>query len=118
MVPFYLVREALQWYQWDECAITFPIWEDFTKAFCREFGSHGFVDYTESLFKLRQSGSLRDYISEFQHLATCIRDLNPSFRLSYFIGGLKEELKHDVKLLRLATTQEAMSFAIEVDLQP
>ncbi|CAL2271884.1 unnamed protein product [Prunus armeniaca] len=37
------------------------------------------------------------------------------FRLSCFVGGLKEELKHDVKLLRPATVHEAMNFAHEVD---
>ena len=29
--------------------------EDFTKAFCREFGPHGFEDFAEALFKLRQN---------------------------------------------------------------
>ncbi|CAL8175631.1 unnamed protein product [Prunus armeniaca] len=38
-----------------------------------------------------------------------------TFRLSYFVGGLREELKHDVKLLRPATVHEAMNFAHEMD---
>ncbi|KAK0570568.1 hypothetical protein LWI29_003302 [Acer saccharum] len=117
MVSFHLDREFLQWYQWEDCAKTLPVWEDFTKAFCREFGSQGFEDYAESLFKLRQTGSLRDYVSEFRRLATWITNLSPTFRLSCFIGGLKEELKHDVKLLRPATVQDAMNLAVEVDLK-
>ncbi|BBH02927.1 transposable element gene [Prunus dulcis] len=115
MVSFHLDSEALQWYQWEECASSLSKWEDFTRAFCREFGSHGFEDFAESLFKLRQTGPLKDYIAEFRRLATRIRDLNPTFRLSCFVGGLKEELKHDVKLLRPATVHEAMNFAHEVD---
>ncbi|KAI5335305.1 hypothetical protein L3X38_025438 [Prunus dulcis] len=115
MVSFHLDIEALQWYQWEECASSLSKWEDFTRAFCREFGSHGFEDFAESLFKLRQTGPLKDYIAEFRRLATRIRDLKPTFRLSCFIGGLKEELKHDVKLLRPATVHEAMNFAHEVD---
>ncbi|CAL8175573.1 unnamed protein product [Prunus armeniaca] len=115
MVSFHLDSEALQWYQWEECASSLSKWEDFTKAFCREFGSHGFEDFVESLFKLRQTGPLKDYIAKFRRLATRIRDLSPTFRLSCFVGGLKEELKHDVKLLHPATVHEAMNFAHEVD---
>ncbi|XP_008239126.1 PREDICTED: uncharacterized protein LOC103337735 [Prunus mume] len=115
MVSFHLDSEALQWYKWEECASSLSKWEDFTRAFCREFGSHGFEDFAESLFKLRQTGPLKDYIAEFRRLATRIRDLSPIFRLSCFVGGLKEELKHDVKLLRPATVHEAMNFAHEVE---
>ncbi|CAB4320249.1 unnamed protein product [Prunus armeniaca] len=115
MVSFHLDSKALQWYQWEECASSLSKWEDFTKAFCREFGSHGFEDFVESLFKLRQTGPLKDYIAKFRRLATRIRDLSPTFRLSCFVGGLKEELKHDVKLLHPATVHEAMNFAHEVD---
>ncbi|KAI5335346.1 hypothetical protein L3X38_025479 [Prunus dulcis] len=35
-----------------------------------------------------------------------------------FIGGLREELKHDINLLRPATVHEAMNFAHEVDAKP
>ncbi|CAB4278483.1 unnamed protein product [Prunus armeniaca] len=83
-----------------------------------EFGSHGFEDFVKSLFKLRQTSSLKDYISEFRRLTTRIRDLSANFRFSYFIGGLREELKHDIKLLRPATVHEAMNFAHEVDAKP
>ena len=115
MVSFHLDREALQWFQWEDCSSSYPNWEDFTKAFCREFGSHGFEDFAESLFKLRQTGLLKDYVAEFRRLATRIHDLSPNFRLSCFIGGLQEGLKHDVKLLRPSTVHEAMNFAHEVD---
>ncbi|KAI9169501.1 hypothetical protein LWI28_013232 [Acer negundo] len=82
----------------------------FYNTFFREFGSHWFVDYAKSLFKLRQSGS-----SIYRRMATRIRDLNPSFRLSCFIGGLKKELMHDVKLLRPTIVQEAMSLLLSTD---
>ncbi|KAF9666088.1 hypothetical protein SADUNF_Sadunf16G0192400 [Salix dunnii] len=92
-----------------------PEKKDFTKAFCKEFGPHGFEDFAEEFFKLRQTGTLKDYIAEFRKLATRIRDLTPTLRLSCFIGGLREVIRHDVKLLRPATVHEAMSFAHEVE---
>ncbi|KAI9192472.1 hypothetical protein LWI28_023343 [Acer negundo] len=75
-ISFHLDIEALQWFQWEDCTKTLSNWEDFTRAFCREFGPHRFEDFTESLFKLRQTGALKDYISEFRRLATGIKDLN------------------------------------------
>ncbi|KAF9660791.1 hypothetical protein SADUNF_Sadunf19G0000400 [Salix dunnii] len=115
MVSFHLDREALQWFQWEDCVSSCSKWEDFTKAFCREFGPHGFEDFVEALFKLRQTGPLKEYITEFRRLATQIHDLSPTLRLSCFIEGLQEGLKQDVKLLRPATVHEAMNFAHEVD---
>ena len=58
MVSFHLYREALQWYQWEECS-SFSNWEDLTKTFWREFDSHRFEDFVESLLKLRQIDSLK-----------------------------------------------------------
>ncbi|KAF9671375.1 hypothetical protein SADUNF_Sadunf12G0040800 [Salix dunnii] len=115
MVSFHLDREALQWFQWEDCVSSCSKWEDFTKAFCREFGPHEFEDFAEALFKLRQTGPLKEYIAEFRRLATRIHDLSPTLQLSCFIGGLREGLKQDVKLLCPATVHEAMNFAHEVD---
>ncbi|KAK2651008.1 hypothetical protein Ddye_018497 [Dipteronia dyeriana] len=116
-VSFHLDREALQWFQWENCTKKLSNWEDFIKAFCREFGPHKFEDFTEPLFKLRQTGALKDYKSEFRRLDTRIGDLSPSFHFSCFIGGLKEELKHEVKLLRPSTVQKEMIYDVEVDLK-
>ena len=37
-VSFHLDGDALQWFRWMNCLQTIPRWEDFTLAFCREFG--------------------------------------------------------------------------------
>uniref|UniRef100_A0A6N2NHA3 aminobutyraldehyde dehydrogenase n=1 Tax=Salix viminalis TaxID=40686 RepID=A0A6N2NHA3_SALVM len=36
----HLDREALQWFQWEDCVSSCSKWEDFVKVFCRDFGSH------------------------------------------------------------------------------
>ncbi|CAN6581753.1 unnamed protein product [Malus baccata var. baccata] len=59
-------------------------------------------DSAEALFKLHQTGTLRDYIAEFCRLANRTLDLGSILLKSCFIGGLKKELKYDVKLLRPA----------------
>lgn len=61
--------------------------------------------------KLRQTGLLRDYILEFRRLANCTRDISPALLKSCFIGGLKPELRHDVKILKPTTVFDAATYA-------
>lgn len=74
-----------------------------------------FEDSAEALFKLRQIGTLKDYISEFWHLANCTTDLGPILLKSCFLGGLKRELKYDVKLLRPLNVHDAIAIAVQLD---
>ncbi|KAM2471711.1 hypothetical protein ACFX1W_046948 [Malus domestica] len=97
------------------CLQTTLRWEDFTLAFCHEFGPSKFEDSAEALFKLHQTGTLRDYIAEFHRLGNRTLDLGPILLKSCFIGGLKKQLKYDVKLLRPATVHESMAIAWQLD---
>lgn len=71
-----------------------------------EFGPSKFEDSVEAFFKLRHTGSLREYISEFKRLAT--RSPNLGLLKSCFIGELKKELKFDVKLLKPVNVHDAI----------
>ncbi|CAN6726504.1 unnamed protein product [Malus baccata var. baccata] len=107
--------EALQWFRWLDSLQSTPRWEEFTKAFCKEFGPSEFEDCTEALFKLRQSGTFKDYTTEFHILVTRTTNVGPSLRKSCFLGCLKKELKFDVKLLRPNTVHEAIDLALQID---
>ena len=115
MASFHMENKALQWFQWVNCVKNYPKWEDFTKIFCREFGSSDLVDCTENLVKLRQTGLLRDYIVEFRRLANRTSEMTPGILKSCFIGGLKPEIRHDVKLLRPFDVHEAIAYSQQVD---
>ncbi|KAM2620323.1 hypothetical protein TB1_036362 [Malus domestica] len=112
---FHFENEPLQWFRWRDCVHSTPTWGEFTTALCQEFGPPEFEDCTESLFKLRQTGPLRDYIVEFWRLAIRTSEVGPILLKSCFLGGLKKELRYDVKLLRPFTVHEAISFAAQID---
>ena len=114
-VSFHLDGEALHWFRWLDCLQSTPRWDDFAPAFCREFGPSDFEDYTESLFKLRQTGTLKDYIVEFRRLATRTSDVGHVLLKSCFLRGLKKELRFNVKLLRPNTVHEAISLALQIE---
>ncbi|KAM1028048.1 hypothetical protein ACFX2A_041739 [Malus domestica] len=112
---FYLEHEAMQWFKWRNCLFTTPIWEEFTSALCREFGPSEFEDCTKSLFKLRQTGTLKEYVTKFRRLANRASGVGPALLKSCFLGGLKRELVYDVKLLRPASVHDVISIAVQVD---
>ncbi|CAN6680565.1 unnamed protein product [Malus baccata var. baccata] len=58
---------------------------------------------------------LRDYISEFQRLTTRSPEIGRILLKSFFIGGLRKELKFDVKLLKPMNVHEAISIALQLD---
>ncbi|CAN6725982.1 unnamed protein product [Malus baccata var. baccata] len=115
MASFHLEGEPLQWFQWANCTANYPKWEDFTRALCQEFGPSEFNDAAESLVKLRQTGSLRDYVFDFRRLANRTRDMTHSLLKSCLIGGLKFEMCHDVKILKPRDVLEATAYAQQLD---
>lgn len=111
MASFHMEGETLQWFQWAKCLTNYPNCDDFMKVLCQEFGPFKFEDSGENLVKLRQTGTLRDYIPEFCRLSNCTRDISSTLFKSCFIGGLKAELRHNVKLFKPKDVLEASSFA-------
>lgn len=91
------------------------VWKILPEFFCRKFGSSEFEDSAESLFKLRQTGNLRDYIAEFRRLANRTTYLSPILLKSCFLWGLKRELKFDVKFLKPATVHNVIAIAVQLD---
>lgn len=65
--------------------------------------------------KLRQSGILKDYVLDFQLLANRTKEAYPNLLKSFFLGGLKCELKYDVKLFRPVNAYEASIIFVQLD---
>ena len=70
LASFNLQDDALQWYQWFEKKQTHVSWEDFTQALCVRFGPSDYENFDEALAKLRQMGSVREYQTQFERLAS------------------------------------------------
>lgn len=85
------------------------------KIFCQKFRPFEFEDFAENLVKLKQTGTLWDYILDFCRLSNRTKDISLTLLKSYFIGGLKAELRYDVKLLKPKDVLEAFAFAQQID---
>jgi hypothetical protein len=65
--------------------------------------------------KLHQTGSDKDFIMAFEHLAIKTEGLSYSFYLECFIGGLKEVIQAHVNMHHPTTRFQTCQLAMEVE---
>ncbi|KAL4608000.1 hypothetical protein ACB092_09G215900 [Castanea dentata] len=111
LASFNLQDEALQWYQWFEKARRNVSWEEFTHALCVRFGPSDYEDFDEALAKLRQTGTVREYQAQFERIASRVHEWPEKALMGSYIGGLKDEIRSEVKLFHPTTLVHATSLA-------
>jgi len=75
------------------------------------FAPSQYDDPNGALFKLLQTGSVREYQAQFETLANRIVGLPPTFFLSCFISGLKREIRRAVQALQPISLSPAIGLA-------
>jgi hypothetical protein len=111
IASFHLEGDALQWYRWATTANPMATWPEFAKALLTSFGPTEYDDSAEALAKLQQVGSIREYQTEFEKLATQVSGLSEPFLISCFISGLKEDLRLNVKMFRPTSLTSTIGLA-------
>ena len=111
LASFHLQDEALQWYQWYERTNPNVRWGEFTQALCVRFGPSEYEDFDEALSRLRQTTTVRDYQSQFERLAARVQNWPEKALIGCYIGGLREDIRAEVKLFRPTTLLHATSLA-------
>jgi hypothetical protein len=111
LASFHLKEEALQWYQWYERSHPDVYWEEFTQALCVRFGPSDFEDFDEALAKLRQTGTIREYQNQFERLAAKVQNWPEKALVGSYIGGLRDDIRAEVKLFKPTTLTHAISLA-------
>eukprot|EP00253_Pinus_taeda_P005714 PITA_05714 len=110
----YLDNERWQWWEWQQrCTGPFMTWPKFTKALQDRFDQES--SFLCCLTKLRQTGTVGEYITTFEALAFRTWDLSDGFYTECFISGLKEAIKAQVLLHHPPTWTEACKVACNVE---
>ncbi|KAH7692048.1 Retrotransposon gag domain-containing protein [Dioscorea alata] len=113
IASLHLEGASLQWYQHymrNKGEENSPNWEEYVTQLDTRFGSELHYDPMAELKDLRQTGSVHNYLIKFEELLNKI-DLSDDHILSFFMCGLKEEIKDTIRLFRPANLQEAISLA-------
>jgi len=65
----------------------------------------------DALTRLRQTSNVISYKGQFEALFNRIRDLSKNHKLSYFLSGLRDEIRLLIKMLNPKTLNEAFGLA-------
>jgi hypothetical protein len=76
--------KALSWFQALRSSINLSTWIEFLIAIQVRFGRGSYDDHMETLSKLKQTGSLEEYKTQFEVLASRVLRLIDSHKLSMF----------------------------------
>ncbi|KAK9233017.1 hypothetical protein WN943_023266 [Citrus x changshan-huyou] len=83
-------------------------WTEFFSAILKRFGPTKFDDAAEALSQLRQQTSVIAYQEEFKKLSHLVDDLPEPFLAGSFVGGLKDEIRLEVKMQRPCSLSTAI----------
>lgn len=81
------------------------------KALLIRFGPSCYDDPMEALTRLRQSGSVEDYKTQFESLSLRLRGLSDNYKLSCFLSGLRDDIRLPVRIFNPTSLISAYSLA-------
>ena len=115
LASFHLEGEANQWWQWlqkaldeEQRTITWEVFEDELRA---RFGPSDAEDFDETLSRVKQIMTLRDYQREFERLGNQVRGWTQKELVGTFMGGLKPEIAYGIRMFKPQSVKEAISLA-------
>jgi hypothetical protein len=103
--------EALTWYQWMHSNQQLLTWPLFVQSLELRFAPSQYEDPRGALFKLCQTGTVKEYQTQFETLANRIIGLPAPFYLSCFVSGLKPEIRREVQAFQPMSLSHAISLA-------
>lgn len=104
-------KKALSWIRGLRRNNLLTTWEKFTEDLKERFGGSEFEDKLEELSRLQQTSTVAEYMSRFEALLNEVDGQSEETLISYFIGGLKAEIKKQLKVNRPATLRKALAVA-------
>lgn len=108
LASFHLDGIALQWHRWYTKTRGPLAWSEFITALLSRFGPTDYEDPSESLHRVKQLTTVAVYVEAFERLSHRVDGLPGPFLMGCFVGGLKEEIRLEVKIKKPRTLAEAI----------
>lgn len=92
-------------------------WPDFVEEICKRFNDseNSHLNLLGKFKRIEQRGTVNEYLEKFEDLKTWVLIKHPTipeeFFLGFFIEGLKEEIRHTVKMLDPFSISQAVEKA-------
>ncbi|KAJ0615751.1 putative retrotransposon gag domain-containing protein [Helianthus annuus] len=111
LASFHLDGIALQWHRWLTKSKGPMTWVEFSRALQARFGPTDYEDPAEALSRLKQTTTVVAYQEEFERLSHRVDNLPEPFLIGCFVGGLKDEVRLEVKLKTPRSLPDAIGLA-------
>lgn len=118
MVSVSLDGEALSWYNWEINRRNFASWNQFKSGLMLRFGNLKIRGPSQSLFCIKQIGSIAEYVNKFEDLSSQVTGLDDLKLEGIFLNELTlemQELVHMHKPQNLPEKSSTKRVAISPD---
>ncbi|XP_048627782.1 uncharacterized protein LOC125596770 [Brassica napus] len=88
----------LNWFLIELEELPFSCWNDFKRRLIARFTHRMEDDPGKRLFSIKQTGSITDYIGEFEELRGLVSGIDEKNLIHVFFNGLKQEMKEVIKM--------------------
>ena len=111
VVAMYMDKTTCDWFLWWNSAIKggrlLRYWETFKKNLFKRFQDMEEDKIYNKLTHLQQEGTMDEYFSNLLVLATRVQDITEEQLLQIVIGGLKQSIQNEIKLLDVKDMEQA-----------
>lgn len=104
-------KDALAWIRGLRRNKLLTTWGKFREDLTERFGSSAFEDKLEELSRLQQTGTVAAYMAQFEKLLNEVEGQTEESLITFFIGGLKPDIKNQLKIARLLSLRKALATA-------
>lgn len=108
---FHMFKAALAWIRGLLQNGLLSTWAIFCDDLLERFGILAFDDKLEELSRLQQSTSVAEYMAQFEQLMNDVEGQSEETLINFFIGGLKSEIRNQLKISRPSTLRTAFATA-------
>lgn len=111
IASFHMEGRAAAWYQWMKANQLLTTWKEFLLNLKHRFGASLYEDPQGNLSKLTQTSTVAEFQSAFEDLMNRVTGISEPLLISFFITGLKPDIRRELLFSRPSSLMEAFALA-------
>ena len=115
ITTLYLEPDHFVWYRWLFSHKQIVTWEIFTEEMIAHYQDTKSNTFFSQLINLKQKGSMMEHIEDFQKLNIKVKYIPEEHRIDVFIGTLKDNIQHEVRLWEPDSLEKAFRLARKME---
>jgi hypothetical protein len=115
IASLYLEPNQFVWYRWLCSRKSLVTWTIFTEEMIAHYEDTRSNTFFSQLINLKQKGSVTKHIENFQRLNIKVTDIPDEHLIDVFIGTLKDNIQHEVRLWEPKSLENAFKVARNVE---